>query len=239
MKKMIERQLGHYELMDWVESAATPEEMQERADHANAGYPVFVKEEVDDVAANHEPGQGLPEDQAELAASGSGYQGEEITDAEWEGQVQPPTYDSQRSLSIADKVLTIPKQCWSNALRALRRCKKQLKDAYYVEGHIELLENFFIQHGWLELPDGTIIDPTRAYLEKYHGHEPDNRTYHPLLTYTLADLKGVRGTDLPLGMIELNIWEFEHLPEQIQQTFLRGQSLEAYLTDIRESAGVR
>jgi hypothetical protein len=48
------------------------------------GYPVMVNEEKDNVAANHEPGQALPEDAAERAASGSGYQGEEITDAEWE-----------------------------------------------------------------------------------------------------------------------------------------------------------
>jgi hypothetical protein len=41
---------------------------------------------VADVAANHEPGQALSEDQAERAASGSGYQGEEITDAELEKQ---------------------------------------------------------------------------------------------------------------------------------------------------------
>jgi hypothetical protein len=81
MKKIIERQLEHHELMDWVESASTPEEMQERAEHANAGFPVIVKEEiVDDTAANHEPGQMLPEDQAERAASGSGWQGEEIPD---------------------------------------------------------------------------------------------------------------------------------------------------------------
>src|SRR5271157_1044724 len=80
-----QRQLEHHELADWVESAETAKEQQERAEHANAGYPVMVTEEVevvDDVATNHEPGQPLPEDQAERAASGSGWQGEEITDAE-------------------------------------------------------------------------------------------------------------------------------------------------------------
>src|SRR6266568_6951691 len=107
MKKVIERQLEHHELMDWVESAPTPEEMQERADHANAGFPVFMKEEIEDVAANHEPGQMLPEDQAERAASGSGWQGEEITDA--------MPYDYPLSLVIAEKVLTVPKCCWANS----------------------------------------------------------------------------------------------------------------------------
>jgi hypothetical protein len=83
-KKTSQRQLEHHELTDWVEQATTAEEQQERAEHANAGYPVMVAEEVevvDDRAANHEPGQPLPEDQAERAANGSGWQGEEITDA--------------------------------------------------------------------------------------------------------------------------------------------------------------
>ncbi|SRR6266568_1016768 len=148
-------------------------------------------------------------------------------------------YDYETSIVIADKVLALPKQCWSNSVRALRTCKKQLRGAFYVEGHIEFIPGLYIQHGWLELPDGTIVDPTRAFLVCYHGHTPDNRTYYPLLKYTLADLRGVRYTDLPLGMIELNIWEFERLPEQIQHTFLRGKSLEAYLTGIRECQVVR
>jgi hypothetical protein len=184
---------------------------------------------------DYEPGQMLPEDQAERAANGSGWQGEDITDAEWEGQ----PYDYKRSLFMAKQVWTVPKQCWSNAVRALRTRRKLVRDAWYVEGYVELFENFFIQHGWLELSGGTIIDTTRAYLEKYHGHAPDQRGYHPVLKYTLADLKGVRGEQLPLGMVELNIWEFEHLPEQIQQSFLRGKFLEAYLTEIRERQVMR
>src|SRR5437667_843910 len=100
------------------------------------------------------------------------------------------SYDYPLSLLVAEKTLVIPKQCFSNSVRALRQCKKVLNGARYVEGHVELFENFFIQHGWLELPDGTtIVDPTRAYLEKYHNHTPDERVYHPLLTYSLADLK--------------------------------------------------
>ena len=47
-KRTRQRQLEHHELMEWVESAETAEEMQERAEHANVGYPVFVTEEVVD-----------------------------------------------------------------------------------------------------------------------------------------------------------------------------------------------
>ena len=144
------------------------------------------------------------------------------------------SYDYQRSLFMANQVWTVPKQCWSNAVRALRTRRKVVRGGFYVEGFIEFIPRLYIEHGWLELPDGTIIDTTRAYLEKFYGHESDDRVYHPVLKYTLADLKGVRGSQLPLGMIELNIWQFEHLPEQIQESFLRGQSLETYLTRIRE-----
>jgi hypothetical protein len=181
-----------------------------------------------------EPGQALPEDMAEQAASGCGWQGEEITDAEWEAMQQAKLYDYQRSLFMAKQVWTVPKQCWSNAVRALRTRRKLVRDAKYVEGFVELFEGFYIEHGWLELPDGTILDTTRAYLEYYHNHAPDERTYYPVLKYTLADLKGVRGSHLPLSMVELNCWQFEHLPAEIQGSFLLGKSLEEYLTSMRE-----
>ena len=102
-KKTVERQLEHEEIQSWVESALTAAEMQERADHANAGYPVMVKEEVDDTAANHEPGQALPEDAAERAANGSGYQGEEITDAEWEAMQQARQSEPAKQPEIVRK----------------------------------------------------------------------------------------------------------------------------------------
>ena len=46
-KKPTQRQLEHHELTDWVESASTAQEQQERAEHANAGYPVIVTEETE------------------------------------------------------------------------------------------------------------------------------------------------------------------------------------------------
>jgi len=149
------------------------------------------------------------------------------------------SYNYAQSLALVhtDRVITVPKNCYGNSLSALRVCKKQLSDAWYVEGHIEFIAGLYIKHGWLELPYGTILDTTRAYLETYHGHTPDKQTYYPLLRYTRTDLKGVRPQQLPLGMLELNIWEFEKLPAAIQQNVLRGQSLEAYITNIRERYG--
>src|SRR6266566_318051 len=46
-KKTTQRQLEHHELTDWVEQAPTAEEQAERAEHANAGYPVMVTEEAE------------------------------------------------------------------------------------------------------------------------------------------------------------------------------------------------
>ena|SRR6266566_395512 len=149
------------------------------------------------------------------------------------------SYNYSLSLFMAKEVWTVPKQCWSNAVRALRTRRKVVRDSWYVEGFIEFIPGLYLEHGWLELPDGTIIDTTRAYLEHYHGHKHDEYHYYPVLKYTLADLKGVRGSQLPLGMIELNIWQFEHLPTEIQEPFLRGQSLEAYLNDMRERLVMR
>jgi hypothetical protein len=149
------------------------------------------------------------------------------------------SYNYSLSLFMAKEVWTVPKQCWSNAVRALRTRRKMVREAKYVEGFIEIVPGLNIEHGWLELPDGTILDTTRAYLEHYHGHESDDRVYHPVLSYSLDDLKNVRGNQLPLGMVELNCWQFEHLPPEIQEPFLKGQSLEAYLTRIRESQVAR
>ena len=45
MTQTITRNMTNEELMDWVEAAPTAEEQQERAEHANAGYPVMIDEE--------------------------------------------------------------------------------------------------------------------------------------------------------------------------------------------------
>jgi hypothetical protein len=143
------------------------------------------------------------------------------------------SYDYVRSLAIAERVLTIPKCCWANSVRALRR-QKGVRGGLYVEGLMEYIPGLLMEHGWIELPDGTIIDTTRAYLMKYHGHEPDSRIYYPVQKYTLASLKGVRVAQLPLAWIEMSIFQFEHLPAEIQEPFLKGRPLQAYLDEMRE-----
>lgn len=126
-------------------------------------------------------------------------------------------YDFKRSLEIAKTVHAVPKFCFVNAVKALRTRSLKLHTARYVEGHIQFL-GMWIDHGWLECEDGTILDPTRAWIAEY-GHkyftdglvkettaEQDatiERLYIPLRRYTQEELKGVRLNQLPIAMIEL------------------------------------
>ncbi len=149
------------------------------------------------------------------------------------------TYNEQLSLELSNRVPTVPKQCWSNAVRALRTCRKQLSDALYVEGHILIYGTVYLEHGWLTLPDETIIDTTRAYIKTHFNDEPDDRLYYPVATYSLDDLKGVRLEDLPLSIADMRVWEFQHYYErmspQSKQAYLQGRTLDEYLVEMREN----
>jgi hypothetical protein len=103
------------------------------------------------------------------------------------------------SQAIAAKIAARPKACWANALTALRS-QKQLHDAFYVEGwFLRTAEPLPIEHGWIELKDGTIVDPTVVVvLDDQH----ESYAYFPGVRYTQEDLKGVRVSQLPY------VWKF-------------------------------
>lgn len=50
-----------------------------------------------------------------------------------------------------------------------------------------------VQHGWVELCDGTIVDPTPTYHEEAEGHK-----YFPGRRYTLLEALKWPGSLLPL-----------------------------------------
>ncbi len=102
------------------------------------------------------------------------------------------------SQEIAAKIAAQPKACWANALTALRS-QKQLQGAFYVEGwFLQTAEPLPIEHGWIELADGTIVDPTVVVVdEPYKCFE-----YFPGVRYTQEDLKWVRVSQLP------HVWKF-------------------------------
>ncbi len=68
--------------------------------------------------------------------------------------------DVPLSIRAARAVRAKPKECYINAWRALSYCP-ELEDCLYVEGYILIPSiPFATEHGWLETPDGTVVDPT-------------------------------------------------------------------------------
>ena len=90
----------------------------------------------------------------------------------------PKTRNAILSSRAARETNPIPKECWHNALAALKECK-WIVQADYVEGWVVLGElGIFTEHGWLEVTmisdeetgpafalagdDAQIVDPTYA-----------------------------------------------------------------------------
>ena len=103
-------------------------------------------------------------------------------------RLEPPYYFSSYE----------PQCCWANAVKAMRIYAKQLLNAVYVEGWCAMPDIHMVQpHGWIELEDGTIIDPTYVYSNYEQGIEVSYE-YFPALRYKLEALKGIRITRLPI-----------------------------------------
>ena len=109
-----------------------------------------------------------------------------------------PMLDVTTSLAVAKAIGAVNKQCWYHALRAFLLCE-ELQAGWYVEGWAipEKVEmRLPIEHGWLERPDGSIIDPTWAMLGNTEVH------YFPGVKYTYAEAsqlaKGKKSVQLPL-----------------------------------------
>ena len=85
--------------------------------------------------------------------------------------------DFERSLKIAAEIRAEDKMCWRNAIMAIVDLPET---AVYVEGwaHNMLLTT----HGWVELEDGTIIDPTPSWIT---GDHPT--TYYPAIRYSRSE----------------------------------------------------
>ena len=71
------------------------------------------------------------------------------------------TVDWQRSRDLARRFHTTPRACWRNAYTVLKGAPRLLKGACYVEGWYCPPElGYPAEHGWIELPDGVILDVT-------------------------------------------------------------------------------
>jgi hypothetical protein len=75
-----------------------------------------------------------------------------------------PKLDQEESIRLAKQIEPEHSQCWWNASRAVRDVL-ELCDAWYVEGVMVVVIQGAYQHfdhGWVETPQGAILDPTLA-----------------------------------------------------------------------------
>jgi hypothetical protein len=102
-------------------------------------------------------------------------------------------YHHEASVRWAIRVRARPRSCYWNALRALRVSKGAL--GVYVEGFAACDSGLVLEHGWIETPDGQVIDPTFPMLS---GNDPASPyRYMPALRFTVTDLKDMRVERFP------------------------------------------
>jgi hypothetical protein len=92
----------------------------------------------------------------------------------------PEAVDFELSRELCEKVRGKNKECFYNAWSAMPFAPE---GSYYVEGYGSGIIASI--HGWIETPDGTIIDPTPCFHDKESIGET---TYFPAMRWTLAEM---------------------------------------------------
>ncbi len=92
----------------------------------------------------------------------------------------PESVDRELSRELCEKVNGQDKQCFYNAWSAMAFAPE---GSYYVEGYGSGI--LAAMHGWIETPEGTIIDPTPCFHE---AERPWETTYFPAKRWTLAEM---------------------------------------------------
>ena len=87
------------------------------------------------------------------------------------------------SRHIADRVHAENKACWRNAAMGMSALSDGLHEgAMYVEGWAS---GFILaMHGWIELADGRIVDPTPCWCDE--ECEKEDRAYFPAYKYDMT-----------------------------------------------------
>ena len=113
----------------------------------------------------------------------------------------PPTaVDRARSTALAHGARAQPRECYSNAYRAMMLAR----EAVYVEGYVaSSLTSSAIQHAWLEIPETRIIlDPTPSYCDGTSSA----LSYFAGQRWTREDIRATylrqRGATFPLGGVQ-------------------------------------
>lgn len=108
-----------------------------------------------------------------------------------------PTLDIPNSLAIAKTIEIEKRACYKNALLAYLT-NKDVRQGWYVEG-FAVLEIFGarlpLEHGWIQLPDGRVIDVTSVTL----GHA--NVAYFPALRLSQRQARKLVDTEQPLPVM--------------------------------------
>lgn len=112
--------------------------------------------------------------------------------------------DYERSQEIAAAIDIRLKQCWRNAMLTIM-VYDTLVDAFYVQGYIVVAWGAVIAHGWVELADGTVIDPTLVFLDtRYPSVYPNQmarRTcYFPVKRWSRKECEAIWDKPLPLPL---------------------------------------
>ncbi len=108
-------------------------------------------------------------------------------------------YDLELSFLVAYHVQAQPYRCWRNAALAVHLLPEVFADGgMYVEGWIVLPRQHYlaiIEHGWCQLADGTIVDPSILLVE-----QPSQRIFYAAgLTLTPEQVQEqLPGAVLPL-----------------------------------------
>jgi hypothetical protein len=105
--------------------------------------------------------------------------------------------DEERSALAADLIGAQRKECWRNAVMALL-VDPALSEGVYVESYAAWPTGLRlpVHHGWVELPDGTVVDPTAHVV----GHGAP--TFYRGAVFTAAQVKQYALTErrtLPLA----------------------------------------
>lgn len=96
-------------------------------------------------------------------------------------------YDHNASVLWASKVDARPKHCFWNALLPVLTTQGAV--GVYVEGFALAPYGMVLDHGWIETPDGRVIDPTFPACEGNNAAEPYR--YMPVLRFRYEQVKDI------------------------------------------------
>ena len=143
--------------------------------------------------------------------------------------------DVAYSHRVAEEIGAQPKQCWSYAVTALQTVAELQRDkARYVEGSVVWSDYHLpLEHGWLELPDGRIVDPT-AVVSVPAGTHPQV-VYFPAIRYDLEEVRWHADREAEPQLVDYTAPDEEPEPRNLGRRWRNPAYLIAYQAALREA----